>query len=130
VLSNGLLIGVAIFWSADAYGVGLSLLCMATIITSFILIYVAETKLTTVEAILSRSKMVVDMKSQLENAGLLGRMGRLSMVFVCLLFSRYWVRKGLADVRDIHAMPKSLALWVLIPNVVSFFILVGLYIYP
>jgi hypothetical protein len=103
---------------------------MATIITSFILVYVSATKLTTVEAILSRSKMVVDMKSQLENAGLLGRMGRLSMVFVCLLFSRYWVRKGLADVRDIQAMPKSLALWVLIPNVLSFFILVGLYIYP
>jgi hypothetical protein len=101
-----------------------------TLIQPALLIYVANTKLAELESMMASSKMISDAKLNWQGAGLIGRLGRLSMMFSCLLLSKLWIKRGLVDAQEIANLPKSLILWVLIPGISTMLVMPMLYFYP
>jgi hypothetical protein len=108
-----------------AYGLGLLGLCAVAITNALILLYVARFKLDELEVRLAGTKIVVDAKRTWGSDNIRARMFRLGMVFISLTVPTHWSRRGLVDLKEIKALPRPLALWVLIPGATSFSVLLG-----
>lgn len=87
------------------------------------IIYVSHFKLERLESLLSRSRYVQDLKPRLRWAGYYGRLMRMGSVSMCLLFPRFWLRRGLLNSADLTEFPnglKLLAVGPLVSAVVGF----------
>jgi hypothetical protein len=76
-------------------------------------------KLEKMEAFLSRSKYIRDNNSRLLWAGYYGRLARMGNVSGCLLFPRFWIKRGLLDPADLAEFPKGLKLLAVVPLVTA-----------
>ncbi|MEQ7918815.1 hypothetical protein ABQX22_06435 [Xanthomonas sp. WHRI 1810A] len=113
-----------------AYGLGLLTLSAAAIANALTLLYVAKFKLDELEARLPGTKIVADAKRNWGSDNIKARMFRLSMVFISLMFSKYWSRRGLVDLKEIKELPRPMTLWVLAPGAASVLVLLGCVVFP
>lgn len=96
---------------------------------SFIaLIYTAYVKLEEIENHLQKNTIAMDIKSIWGQAGYIGRLMRLGMIFMSLLFAPYWSKRNLLDFDEVRKLPNNLRMWVFIPTglAVSLLTLMGI----
>lgn len=116
--------------SANLLGWGLVIFCIAAILQAGLLIYVATTKLEMVESAMANSKIVAEARLFWQGGGIVGRLARLTVIFNCLMITRIYVKRGLADSDEVRNLPKKLKLWILIPGINSYLILLTAWLYP
>jgi len=78
-------------------------------------LYVCVFKLEIIDIYFQKSELIVYFRAHWKYRGLRGRMSRLNVIFLSLIWSRGLSKRGLADLGEINALPRSLKYWVVIP---------------
>lgn len=93
--------GVALFLTIDAGFI--------------ILIYASQHKLPEIEKRLNNCTWINDNRTLWQYGGLVGKIHRISIIYIILLTPQFWHTKKAIDLTQIQSLPKELRRWVQIP---------------
>jgi hypothetical protein len=83
------------------------LIIISTSITLALTAHYASREIEKIESLLKNSKMVMSDKLTLANAGLLGKIFRLTSISFLLMTPDFFARKGLVDADEIAQLPRK-----------------------
>ncbi|BBR52365.1 hypothetical protein WP4W18C03_06920 [Pseudomonas putida] len=109
MFSVGLLIGLIILGS----------LCLVVLV----LMYVSWRYVDYLESLMPRSEWVLGNKRNFSDAGLPGKMVRFGSISMMLAFSKFSVRKGMANADDIKRFPKHIKIMLVSFLFFTYFVL-------
>ncbi|BBT41976.1 hypothetical protein WP8W18C01_43170 [Pseudomonas putida] len=109
MFSVGLLIGLNILGS----------LCLVVLV----LMYVSWRYVDYLESLMPRSECVLGNKRNFSDAGLPGKMVRFGSISMMLAFSKFSVRKGMANADDIKRFPKHIKIMLVSFLFFTYFVL-------
>jgi hypothetical protein len=90
------------------------------ILSFCVLVYVIQTKLEIMENHLKQNNISTETKSNWEAAGFIGKIPRISMIFVSLVLASYWSKRGFLNLDEAQRFPLRLRLWIYIPIITGF----------
>jgi len=83
------------------------LIIISVSITLAVTAHYAHREIDKIESLLKNSKMVMSDKLTLSNAGLLGKIFRLTSISFLLMTPNFFARKGLVDADEISKLPRK-----------------------
>jgi hypothetical protein len=102
----------------------ISVLAIFFMVSFVALLYAAYVKLELIESNLESNTIAMDIKKVWGKAGYVGRLVRLGMIFMSLLFAPYWSKRELLDLDEVKRLPRALILWVYIPSISTISLLI------